>query len=100
MGDSASPGIGNLAFLGVVPGARQRGFGKQMLWYALEKATENGAAGLSLIVDARNQPAISLYQRFGFEKVDAKQLYLRSTADVAPDNNNSSGGAVRPRDCG
>jgi ribosomal protein S18 acetylase RimI-like enzyme len=60
-----------LTFLGVVPEWRGRGVGRRLLDLALERAAE-----LTLIVDARNTPAIQLYQSAGLEVVGAREVFL------------------------
>jgi ribosomal protein S18 acetylase RimI-like enzyme len=60
-----------VTFLGVVPEWRGRGVGRRLLGLALERAD-----GLTLIVDARNTPAIRLYQSAGLEFVGAREVFL------------------------
>jgi ribosomal protein S18 acetylase RimI-like enzyme len=60
-----------LTFLGVLPESRWRGVGRGLLDRALERAP-----GLRLIVDARNTPAIRLYQSAGLQVVGAREVFL------------------------
>lgn len=57
---------GNLLYLGVVPSARGQGLGRVLLAHAARQSLAAGASSLSLAVDARNAPALRLYQRAGF----------------------------------
>jgi [ribosomal protein S18]-alanine N-acetyltransferase len=71
---AASPGYAFLdeetpeLTIAVVPSRRGRGFGDQLLTALIEQAREDGVAALSLSVEKDN-PALKLYERFGFEPV-------------------------------
>lgn len=54
--------------IAVVPSRRGRGFGDQLLSALLDQAREDGFPAISLSVEKDN-PALHLYQRFGFEPV-------------------------------
>ena len=66
----------DLAYVGVVPSARGRGLGRQLLLKAFAEARRLGADQMSVSVDVRNQPAIHLYQSVGFEPFDQRKVYL------------------------
>ena len=61
-----------LTFVGVVPEHRGRGIGRALVAFACKKSPE-----LSLIVDARNVPAVQLYQSMGFEASGAREVLLK-----------------------
>lgn len=65
-----------LTYLGLVPEARGRGFGEEILQYALDRATVEMAYAIHLSIDARNAPALRLYRKHGFEETTRKQVYL------------------------
>jgi ribosomal protein S18 acetylase RimI-like enzyme len=65
-----------LAYLGIVPEARGRGLGRQLLAKILQEARTAEINQLTLCVDARNGPAIDLYQQFGFERYEQREVYL------------------------
>lgn len=65
-----------VAYMGVVPEARRRGFGRDMLLHALCEARAAEAPSVTLSVDARNQPAWNLYRSLGFEPYDKRFVYL------------------------
>lgn len=69
-------GAWEVAYVGVVPEMRRRGFGEALVHKALTEARRGAAAGVLLSVDARNRPAWGLYQRFGFEPFDRREVYL------------------------
>jgi mycothiol synthase len=65
-----------VAYMGVVPEARRRGFGREMLLHALCAARAAAAPAVTLSVDSRNQPAWNLYRSLGFEPYDQRLVYL------------------------
>jgi mycothiol synthase len=66
----------DLSYLGIVPEARRRGFGRCLARKAVLEARQAGAAELTLSVDGRNQPARTLYEGLGFEPFDQREVYL------------------------
>jgi GNAT superfamily N-acetyltransferase len=64
-------GQGELVFVGVTPNCRGCGFGRELLHFARASATP-----LSLIVDARNTPAIRLYSSLDFATVGSREVFL------------------------
>lgn len=54
---------------------RKRGIAEKMLSELLEKMREKGAASCFLEVRSRNEPAISLYEKLGFEKIATRRNY-------------------------
>jgi len=65
-----------IAYIGVVPEARGRGFGRELMVRALAEARAAEISHLTLSVDARNAPAIGLYRVLGFERRDTREVYL------------------------
>jgi ribosomal protein S18 acetylase RimI-like enzyme len=66
----------DVSYVGVVPEARGRGFGRALLHKAMCEAHSGGAAQLMLSVDRRNRPAWSLYSDLGFEAGEPREVYL------------------------
>ncbi|MFN4258736.1 MAG: GNAT family N-acetyltransferase [Gemmataceae bacterium] len=66
----------DVSYVGVVPEARGRGVGRELMLKALLEAKTVAAPQLTLAVDARNQPARQLYRRLGFEEYDQRDVYL------------------------
>jgi len=62
--DEATPELS----VAVVPSRRGRGFGGALLGALVAQAKKDGFSALSLSVEQEN-PAVSLYERYGFEKV-------------------------------
>lgn len=73
-----------LVYMALVPQARRKGFGMQMVRFALAKAYAAGIATLLLAVDARNQPGIRLYEKCGFRVWDRRVVYWKRYKFKAP----------------
>lgn len=65
-----------LSYMGLIPEARGKGYGKEILLYALLEAKTEEIQQLHLTVDQRNRPAWNLYRSMGFEDYDHRQVYL------------------------
>jgi mycothiol synthase len=65
-----------VAYVGVVPERRRRGFGREMCVKALLEAKAANEECVSLAVDARNRPARELYRRLGFEPHETREVLL------------------------
>jgi mycothiol synthase len=66
----------DVAYVGVVPEARRRGVGSELMRHALIEAKAAGVPHVSLAVDVRNQPARELYRQLGFESFDRREVFL------------------------
>jgi mycothiol synthase len=66
----------DLVYLGVVPEARGRGWGRELIRQALVQARSARAGGLTVCVDARNKPARRLYDEMGFVEYDRRDVFL------------------------
>ena len=60
----------------MVPPERGRGYGQDLLAFALAEATRSRAAALVLNVDARNEPALRLYHRHLFVETERREVFL------------------------
>lgn len=65
-----------LAYLGVVPEARGRGYGAKLVRHALHQARCAGFETVSLSVDVRNTPAVRLYTKLGFVEYERRGVWL------------------------
>jgi ribosomal protein S18 acetylase RimI-like enzyme len=77
--------------IAVVPSRRGRGYGDELLTALLERARDEGFGSLSLSVE-RDNPALSLYERFGFRKVNE----LGDTLVMQADLSGNGGGRIEP----
>jgi ribosomal protein S18 acetylase RimI-like enzyme len=66
----------DLAYLGVVPEARRRGVGGELVRKALVEAKLAEQPFVSLAVDLRNAAARELYRKMGFEPYERRELLL------------------------
>lgn len=65
-----------VAYLGVVAGARHRGIGRELTRKALCEARLAGVGQLTLSVDARNRIAWKMYRKSGFEPFEERSVFL------------------------
>jgi ribosomal protein S18 acetylase RimI-like enzyme len=73
---AAEGGEWEVAYVGVVPEARGRGVGRELMLKALVEARAGGARRLVLSVDGRNRPAWGLYRGLGFEPNERREVFL------------------------
>ncbi|MBU7013255.1 MAG: GNAT family N-acetyltransferase [Theionarchaea archaeon] len=67
-------------WIGIVPRHRRKGYATQLMEYALTVATEKGCTRAGLLVNPRNDAAVSFYDQMGFEKRWGR-LHFRSESD-------------------
>jgi len=72
----ASPHVADLGLM-VAAGHRRRGIGRSLLEQAVEWARETGIEKLELHVFPHNEPAIKLYEQFGFEREGLRRDHFR-----------------------
>jgi ribosomal protein S18 acetylase RimI-like enzyme len=65
-----------IAYVGVVPEQRRRGYGRELVVKALVEAKAAGQPAVTLAVDDRNVPARELYARLGFEETESREVLL------------------------
>jgi mycothiol synthase len=66
-----------LVYMGVVPESRGRGYGEEIVRFAVDKTRQSRAERLVLAVDERNQPALEMYRRIGFVMWDRRSVFAR-----------------------
>ncbi len=69
--------------IAVVPSRRGHGYGKELLEGLIERARQEGHRALSLSVE-RDNPAIRLYEKFGFRTVREEDDTLVMKAELGP----------------
>jgi ribosomal protein S18 acetylase RimI-like enzyme len=77
--DAATPELA----IAVVPSRRGRGIGDALLTSLLDRAREDGHPALSLCVDRRNDDAVRVYERHGFQRVGESEDSLTMLARLA-----------------
>lgn len=75
---SWSGGAVEVVYVGIRPRFRHRGYCKEILLHALQKAAQAGKRGVYLAVDAINTPATSLYAGLGFRELDRRQVLIKA----------------------
>ncbi len=66
-----------LVYMGLVPKARGRGWGRQITQHAQSLARLANVERIVLAVDAANSPALEMYRAMGFEKWDRRHVFVR-----------------------
>jgi ribosomal protein S18 acetylase RimI-like enzyme len=70
------PGTTEIAYLGLVPAARGKGYGDELVRFAIHSAAADKALAMTVSVDSRNEPALRLYRRHGFAEVERREVFL------------------------
>jgi len=70
--------VQELSYCGVVPRERGRGVGQALVAFSLQKAADFGNSEMTLLVDARNRPALDLYLRAGFLEVETRSVFFQA----------------------
>lgn len=71
-----------VAYLGLVPGARGQGYGDDLVRLAVNVAQAAGRSTLTLSVDARNAPARHLYRRHHFRECGHQNVFLANICEL------------------
>ncbi|WP_346016699.1 ribosomal protein S18-alanine N-acetyltransferase [Chroococcidiopsis sp. CCMEE 29] len=73
----------HITILAVHPHYQRQGLGQVMLLALLQVAADRGLERATLEVRASNQPALSLYQKFGFKIAGRRRRYYKDTNEDA-----------------
>jgi mycothiol synthase len=73
---------GEVALIGVVPGARGIGLGRALLRWGVEWLQNGHAQPIYLMVDGENENALRLYRSEGFEVARTRQHWSRQVAEA------------------
>jgi ribosomal protein S18 acetylase RimI-like enzyme len=65
-----------VGYLGVVPAARGRRYGTQLVRFAVRACAGLGGEHITLSVDARNEPALAVYRDHGFRRYHDQRVFL------------------------
>jgi ribosomal protein S18 acetylase RimI-like enzyme len=68
--------------IAVVPSRRGHGFGGELMDALFARARADGYKAISLSV-AKDSPAVALYERYGFAKIDERDGAITMRADLA-----------------
>jgi ribosomal protein S18 acetylase RimI-like enzyme len=70
------PNVAELAYMGLVPAARGKKLGHELMKRAMERSKLLGSCALLAAVDENNTPAIKLYSKFGFRCQQKLSVWL------------------------
>lgn len=73
----------HITILAVHPQYQRQGLGQALLYALLTAAFDRGLERATLEVRASNQPALSLYQKFGFKTAGIRRCYYKDTGEDA-----------------
>jgi len=73
----------HITLLAVQPNYQGRGLGRALLWGLMQAACDRALERATLEVRASNQPAISLYSKFGFQLAGRRRRYYKDTNEDA-----------------
>lgn len=65
-----------ITYVAVLPGARRKGLGRELVTQSFRAARQLGVDVVTLAVDIRNTRAIRLYESLGFQSWDSREAYL------------------------
>jgi len=68
--------------LGVMPEYRGKGYGRELLKFAIKKAQELNVSDVMLQVEAENEKALNLYTKCGFEVTSKMDYYRHKNSKV------------------
>jgi ribosomal protein S18 acetylase RimI-like enzyme len=80
LADHPNAGHFELMYMGLVPEARGRGWGRQIAEHAQRMVRRAGVERIVAAVDAANTPALRMYQMAGFDIWDRRTVYVRFSA--------------------
>ncbi len=69
--------VWEVAYMGVVPEARGRGFGRAILAGGIDLVRSSGRATMEIAVDVANAPALRLYESLSFSEIRRYAVHLR-----------------------
>ncbi|AFY90831.1 ribosomal protein S18-alanine N-acetyltransferase [Chroococcidiopsis thermalis] len=73
----------HITLLAVHPDYQGRGLGQALLWGLMQAARDRALERATLEVRESNQPAISLYSKFGFQLAGRRRRYYKDTNEDA-----------------
>ncbi|MBD1860449.1 ribosomal protein S18-alanine N-acetyltransferase [Trichocoleus desertorum] len=73
----------HITIVAVHPNYQAQGLGQTLLYALLKKARQRGLDRATLEVRASNQPALLLYEKFGFQEAGRRRRYYEETGEDA-----------------
>lgn len=72
----------HITSVAVRPESRGKGIGKRLFWHLMQEAVDHGCEWSGLEVRPTSQPAIALYEAFGFTRVGVRKRYYDGKDDA------------------
>ncbi|MGH7242684.1 MAG: GNAT family N-acetyltransferase [Phycisphaerales bacterium] len=72
-----------LVYVGLAKSVRGKGIGAKLMELALQKAAEPRIDAITCAVDCRNEPALRMYERFGFGALGRRRAFVRSVSGIS-----------------
>lgn len=66
-----------VVYMGVAPQERGKGYGAELIQYALQEAQTHGQSAVILAVDHKNSYAIKIYEKLGFTRQNSLSVHAR-----------------------
>jgi ribosomal-protein-alanine N-acetyltransferase len=73
----------HITTIGTDPRLQRRGYGERMLVQLIDHAARQGAKWLTLEVRVSNEPAIKLYEKYGFTSLGRRRAYYQDNNEDA-----------------
>jgi ribosomal protein S18 acetylase RimI-like enzyme len=86
LADQPEQNAWELVYMGVVPEARGRGYGRNIVDEAVRRAANSSRRDLLLAVDERNRYAGTIYEAAGFQFLDRKSVFARRPPEPTADD--------------
>jgi mycothiol synthase len=77
--DDGDRTTGHVRVLGVLPGWRRRGLGRELLRWGVHRLRDLGVAAVEIAVEGENARALRLYEQTGFERSEEWPRFARPT---------------------
>lgn len=83
---SLRPGVSRVAGMGITTNLRGKGAGRWLMELLIQESAKRGETSMKLEVIAQNEPAIRLYEHFGFKKIRRLLGWKLQAGSPAPDS--------------
>lgn len=70
--------VGEISYLGLIPEFRAHGYSHGLMRFAMQWMAAEGCTKVALAVDCRNEPALRVYQKWGFEATISYHAWVAS----------------------
>ncbi|MFM8261526.1 MAG: GNAT family N-acetyltransferase [Pirellula sp.] len=82
--------LGEISYLGLAPEFRGKGYSSGIMQFAVDWMSAQKCSKVALAVDCRNEVAMSVYQKWGFQATISFHAWVASSKTYPPSNRASS----------